>query len=1428
MPENLDPNRTVDDAPRDPLAAGLAAAFGPDSGPPLPAAGSVVRALGAPVVQLRDVPTDPPSSVNRPASPEMPPASDPAARLQLLGEIARGGMGAVLKGRDADLGRDVAVKVLLEAHAGRTELVQRFVEEAQVAGQLQHPGVVPVYELGQFPDKRPYFTMKLVKGQTLAKLLAERPDPSRERPRFLKVFEQVCQAMAYAHARGVIHRDLKPSNVMLGAFGEVQVMDWGLAKVLKEGGVADEKKAQQEVSVIRTARSEPGTPVGSHTAAGQVMGTPAYMAPEQARGEVERLDARCDVFGLGAVLCVILTGQPPYTGSGDEVYRKAERGDLADALARLGRCGADAELIDLAKRCLAVERDGRPRDAGAVATELAAYLNSVAERLRRMELERSAAEVRTAEERRRRRVQLALAVAVLFAVSLGGGAWYLRQHEREERQAALRAKIDQALQDGQRAWGQARAAAPGNGPAWQEAREALERAEALAQAPEAGTPMRGRVREVRDQFEQEHAASRAAAEREEQDRQMLARLERVRLAKARVRNGEFDTSAADPAYAEAFRAYGVDLDRVQPHEAAARLRARAKGSELATYLDDWAWVRRNRKGKEDRSWEPLSAVARALDADPWRNRLRDALAWGDKQALKALARSADADALPPATLSLLGTILADTGEVREAVALLRRAVRRHSADFWLNHELASALGRLQPPQAEEALRHHAIAVALHPESPGAWFTLGTMLSAQFAREQAKRSPPQEFGLLMNEDKVLGNVEWLREYIRLLDEAQAALEKAVKLQPDFADAHTALGDVLRMRYQDGEWLSGFWESLRSPLYRDLFDKRALDKALASYDRCLALRPTDAYSHFQKGKTFIEKEGWDQALQAFMEAARCDASFLVLTIESFAVTLRMKYEASKYDRHKVVAACREAARQNPNDADSHFFLGLALHLKGKLESAEVAFRRALDVRDDPVVRRCLALVLLTRAGKSWMALLLPDIPPLGEGFDGTKDLVRTDKSVGALRAEAVSQCREAIRLFPELSEAHLLLGLLLLRTDRIEDGVAALQEGLRHPHLEAMGRLSPAEGIFSGLYRVLRWDTGMMLLPDVPVRDPDLAVRVGDLRRVNLRRSRESTVVTCRELVAMRPVDANAHLSLSEALAKADQVDEALVACHEAIRLAPSDAAGYFLLGELLRKAGRYDESLLAYQRGHRLIISNAPPSFVAASAWAAGWEMALSHPVSGMAVLVSPSRDYGILEKRRSAGRVFSGEMRSPGEWVEDAKRRADRDRRLTAVLGGEAKPSGEQERLDLARHAHEKQVYRAAVRLYAEAFAARREPERDLDSVHRYNAACAAALAASGVGGDALVFESPERARLRRQALDWLRADLALLTRELDAGGGKVFPLVRQKMVHWLQDGDLIGLRDKDALAVLPEEEREACAKLWADVAALLRKAEAK
>jgi WD40 repeat protein len=354
------------------------------------------------------------------AGTSAPPAGPPG--YELLGEVGRGGMGVVYRARDLRLAREVAVKLLREDFPAGSAACARFLAEAQITGQLQHPGVPAVHELGTLPDGRPFLAMKLVRGRTLRDLLKERPEPGHERGRLVAAFEQVCQAVGYAHAHRVLHRDLKPGNVMVGAFGEVQVMDWGLAKVLPAPGApepADGEWALGETLAAVTAIESPLS-ADSATRTGSVMGTPAYMAPEQAGGEVRRLDARSDVFGLGAILCQILTGLPPYRGrDANEVRLQAVRGDLQEALARLGGCGAEPELVALCKRCLAFRQEDRPADGQAVAAEVAGVRQAAEERARRAELERATAAERSAERRKRRRLAL-LAAAVLALAVVGG------------------------------------------------------------------------------------------------------------------------------------------------------------------------------------------------------------------------------------------------------------------------------------------------------------------------------------------------------------------------------------------------------------------------------------------------------------------------------------------------------------------------------------------------------------------------------------------------------------------------------------------------------------------------------------------------------------------------------------------------------------------------------------------------------------------------------------------------------------------------------------------------------------------------------------------------------------------------------------------------------------------------------------------------
>src|SRR5262249_1510715 len=249
----------------------------------------------------------------------------------------------------------------------------------------------------------------------------------------------VCQTVAYAHSEGVVHRDLSPSNVMVGAFGEVQVMDWGFAKVL-----ADDAATSGEHSTADDANRPAPVPNGA-THSGTLMGTPAYMPPERAPAEAALVAPRADVFPRGAILCEVLTGKPPYSGKcGEEVCRRAAEGDQHEARARLKACPADAALRELAEWCLAVNRDDRPANADVVSHELSAYLASAQERLQQAQLERAAADARAQEagakvqaERRARRLTLALATAgvvLLIAASVG---WWSRERVRQAETARV-------------------------------------------------------------------------------------------------------------------------------------------------------------------------------------------------------------------------------------------------------------------------------------------------------------------------------------------------------------------------------------------------------------------------------------------------------------------------------------------------------------------------------------------------------------------------------------------------------------------------------------------------------------------------------------------------------------------------------------------------------------------------------------------------------------------------------------------------------------------------------------------------------------------------------------------------------------------------------------------------------------------------------
>jgi serine/threonine protein kinase/formylglycine-generating enzyme required for sulfatase activity len=334
-------------------------------------------------------------SVEANLAANLPRKTDVARRYRIDGEIGHGGMGSILKVWDNDLHRFLAMKVSLAKSASRGNEVAeqldsgklaRFLEEAQITGQLDHPGIVPVHELGLDEHGRVFFTMKLVKGRTLKEVFEEhkRGEEDWTLPRVLGLLLKVCEAMAYAHDKGVVHRDLKPINVMIGRYGEVYVMDWGLAKVLRgttvpEAGKPDEDDlaTRSELDTLRLRETSDETQSPLWTAEGNVVGTPPFMAPEQALEETAAIGPQVDVYALGAILYQLLSGRLPYVDPGARynayVTWLMVRTGPPRPVAEIAP-DRPAELIAICEKAMARDRARRYPNMAALAEDLRAFL----------------------------------------------------------------------------------------------------------------------------------------------------------------------------------------------------------------------------------------------------------------------------------------------------------------------------------------------------------------------------------------------------------------------------------------------------------------------------------------------------------------------------------------------------------------------------------------------------------------------------------------------------------------------------------------------------------------------------------------------------------------------------------------------------------------------------------------------------------------------------------------------------------------------------------------------------------------------------------------------------------------------------------------------------------------------------------------------
>ncbi len=634
-------------------------------------------------------------------------------------------------------------------------------------------------------------------------------------------------------------------------------MDWGLAKVLAEGGIADEQRASRahkqpdDITTIRTAHSlGSGGIFGTETEAGSLLGTPAYMPPEQANGDIAHLDRRADVFGLGAILCEILTRKPPYVGrSPEEVRRKASNGDVAEAHARLDKCGADAELIALTRACLSPEAIDRPKDAQAVAAALTAYLDGVEARLHQAELAQAEARAKAVEEAKRRRLTLALAATVLLALMVGGGGWLWVKADRDARLAQVTREVNDALNRATVLCEQAKAALVGGSALFAQAREQAQRASALAETGPADDQLKAQVR-----------ALQAELDAEEKDQKLLAALDVARLAQAETPTAEslFAFERAVPLFREAVRAYGLEAGKGDPEAVAKQIRERPAlvRQRLVAALDRWVELAADPQlGITEPHLDWLRAVFVAAEPqDGWTRQFQAAREEKDvakrRQALEKLAAEADLGQQSPLSTTRLAWSLRNVQAEASALRLLRRTQQQYPGDLWANHELGQALRYAQPPKYAEAVCYLTAAVALRPESAAIRISLGEALL----------------------DK--GDV----------DEAIACFRQAIKLDPKHALAPFSLGYAL-MR------------------------KGEVDEAIDCYRQAIKLNPKLAMAHNNLGNALLRKGKLDEAIARFRQAIALDAKF-AMAHNNLGIALLNNGEVDE-----ALASLRQASELNP---------------------------------------------------------------------------------------------------------------------------------------------------------------------------------------------------------------------------------------------------------------------------------------------------------------------------------------------------------------------------------------------------------------------------------------------------------------------------------------------------------------------------------
>jgi tetratricopeptide (TPR) repeat protein len=932
-------------------------------------------------------------------------------RYQVLRPHALGGLGVVSVARDAELGREVALKEIQARYAEDATQRGRFVREAEITGGLEHPGIVPVYGLGRYADGRPYYAMRLVRGESMQEALRKlhAGESGHTLRGLLTRFVAVCNAVAYAHSRGVLHRDLKPANVMLGAYGETLVVDWGLAKVVGREPAPDDGPNLAEVTL------QPQSGEGSATRAGSALGTPAFMSPEQARGEVASLGPATDVYSLGATLYAVLTGRAPVHGRDTaEILEKVRQGDWPPP--HQVDKSVPRALDAVCRKAMAREPVGRYRSALELAAEVERWLADEP-----VIAYREPWPARTGRWVRRHRTPVVgVAAATVVTAVLGGAGFAWWQQDQARRRAGAEAALDRVSEL------QATAR-------WSEARAALEQAEDRLGG--------GGPADLRRRLD---AAGR--------DLQLVALLDGLRLERALLRQpGKFDPAVTDRRYREAFAGAGIGAPGEDPGAAAARVAGSRVREAVLAALDDWALV----ASGAGRDW--ALEVARRADPDPWRDRLRDPAAWKDKQALAKLAREAPPGAATPGLASAVGGWLLQV-TMGEGESLLRSAQALRPDDFWLNYYLSGVL--FDQEFVAEGEGFARTAVGLRPESAPARDNLGGMLWRQGRFDEAAA----EFRKAINLDPDFAMAQNDLGLVLLdqgrTEEAIALFRKAIDLDPKSHDALHNLGitlagrgrteeavDLLRKAIEADAKSSVTYEALATVLLRQgklVEAETLLRKAVENDTRSWQAHRGYCRVLQRQGKLVQAEEYYRRAVEREPDNA--------------AIRIFLGWVLDRLGKKEdATASYRQAIDHAPASSVALVAIGWELDRQDKLAEAEMVFRKAIALAPGSAEAHDGLAYMLYRQGKSAEAEpLFRKSIALSPGYANVHDNLGCMLRDAGRLEEAAAAFRRSAELKPNFAWPLRNLGTVLERLGRPDEAEAAFRRALALGPLDAHAR------------------------------------------------------------------------------------------------------------------------------------------------------------------------------------------------------------------------------------------------------------------------------------------------------------------------------------------------------------------------------------